>query len=324
MRFIPGTVSSFNQKRHPYYIFAADFRDTSAGVTALHYLCHALNCAGESAFLLNTTASKPGLNVRFLSESDCWHHKDSGVVPIMVYPEIVSGNPYNAIAVVRYMLNRDGFLTGQKIERTGGNIELTFYHSMEFVPPHEKSPEVIQVPVLDDALFAPPGIRKERTGSYLFISRFDKAEIDFSQLPADVEILSIENPKSLEELASIFQTAKVLYSYEISGTCVCAMLAGCPVIYVKNRNLTAIPGLRDYSTDGSAFIGEPGGMERAQATVAKVRKHWQKIKDKFPLQLHNFIDRTQTYGDAINRIEGRGIDYVMWSLFPNTRQQRVV
>src|SRR5215831_19030316 len=117
---MPGIspLGVFSEKRHPYYIFAADFRDTSTGVSALHYLCHALNCSGESAYLLNTFLSKPGLNVRFLSAADCWHHKAGKVVPIMVYPEIVSDNPYNALAIVRYMLNRDGLLTGRKIAKS--------------------------------------------------------------------------------------------------------------------------------------------------------------------------------------------------------------
>src|SRR5215211_2567717 len=114
MQFDAGNAGSFIGKRHPYYIFAADFRDTSAGVTALHYLCHALNCAGEAAYVLNTKLSNPGLNVRFLAEADCWHHRVSKVVPIMVYPEIVSANPYRALAIVRYMLNHDGLLTGNK------------------------------------------------------------------------------------------------------------------------------------------------------------------------------------------------------------------
>src|SRR5690242_16888824 len=85
-------VASFGEKRHPYYIFGADYRETSGGVTALHYLCHALNKAGESAYLFNTKISKPGLNVRFLAETDCRHHKSFQAVPIVVYPEIVSDN----------------------------------------------------------------------------------------------------------------------------------------------------------------------------------------------------------------------------------------
>ncbi len=289
---------SFNSNRHPYYIFAADFRDTSAGVTALHLLCHALNVSGESAYLLNTTLSKPGLNVRFLIEADCRQDSRSGVMPIMVYPEIVPDNPYKAVAIVRYMLNRDGALNGKKIQR--GPTELTFYHAHEFVDEQEAAPEIIQVPVLDDNLFSPPKVPTERIQSYLFISRADRNEIDYWQLPPDVQVLDIDNPKTLVELAAIFQTASALYSYETSGTCVCAMLSGCPVIYVKNSMLAKIPGQADYSTDGSAFIDEVDGLERARLTVGKVREHWQRIKDEFQPQLANFIKKTQAYADSMN------------------------
>jgi len=319
MQFSSARVGRFNPKRHPYYIYAADFRDNSAGVTALHYLCHSLNCAGEAAFLLNTTVTKPGLNVRFLSKADCSHHQESDVVPIMIYPEIVSDNPYNAVAVVRYMLNHDGLLTGRKIEWTG--IDLVFYHSPEFVPSGVKSPQIMQVPVLDDDLFSPSKNKPQRKQSYLLISRVNPADIDYSQLPSDVQILDIAHPKSLLELAAIFQTAKVLYSYEISGTCVCAMPCGCPVLYVRNSSLTKIPGQSDYSTNGSAFIDEPNGFERAQATVGRVRKHWQRVKDQFPRQLENFIDKTQAHGDKIGVHNYRAVEYIRNTLFSHQSSQ---
>jgi hypothetical protein len=143
----------------------------------------------------------------------------------------------------------------------------------------------------------------ERVGSYLYIGRRAKSEIDFTQLPSDIEILDMAKSRSLIELAAIFQSASVLYSYEISGTCTCAMLAGCPVIYVRNAGLSKIPCQREYSTDGAAFIDEVGGLERARATVGRVRNHWQGIKDRFPEQVNNFINKTQAFASIVNQSE---------------------
>jgi hypothetical protein len=305
----------FAERRHPYYIFAADFRDTSTGVTTLHYLCHALNCSGEAAFLLNTSSSKPGLNVRFLSANDCWYHKASKAVPIMVYPEIVSDNPYNALAVVRYMLNGDGVLTGRKIQK--GEFDLTFYYGPQFVPKDCRSAEILTVPVLHDSLFVPTTHAVQRTKKILFLSRAKRSEVDLSLFPSEVEVLDARNPKTLPELAALFQQASVLYSYENSGTCTYAMFAGCPVLYVRNSALTELPLMQEFHGDGYAFIDEPGGFERAQATVGKVRQHWQATKDEFPKQLKHFIDRTQELATLMSRGNPYCAMHIMQRIFPD-------
>ena len=49
-------------RRHPYYIVAPGWTRTSAGIRVLHRLCHALNEAGERAFVLRALARclRPG------------------------------------------------------------------------------------------------------------------------------------------------------------------------------------------------------------------------------------------------------------------------
>jgi hypothetical protein len=234
------------------------------------------------------------------------------MVPILVYPEIVTVNPYQGLAVVRYMLNHEGLLTGTPVAK--GERDLTFYHSPEFIPEGVTSPEVIQIPVCDDELFSPlPSVT--RAQSYLYLGRVRREEVDFSQLPADIQILDIHKPRSLKELAALFQTAAVLYSYEISGTCAYAMLAGCPVLYVRNRHLQQHPDLATFSTDGAAFIDEKGGLERARATVGRVRQRWQKIKDGFPSQLDNFIGKTQRFADSFE-MNDHSAAHMLRQIFP--------
>ncbi|MFC6806047.1 hypothetical protein ACFQE2_10095 [Methylophaga thalassica] len=38
----------------PFYIYAPDFSQKSAGIRALHYLCHGLNEMGREAYLVGT------------------------------------------------------------------------------------------------------------------------------------------------------------------------------------------------------------------------------------------------------------------------------
>ena len=94
------------------------------------------------------------------------------------------------------------------------------------------------------------------------------------------------------------------------------MLAGCPVIYVRNPNLAKLPGQGDYSTDGAAFHDEPDGLQRARATVCKVREHWQRIKDNFPQQLQNFMQKTQALAGFIQPRTPYATDFIMQRIFP--------
>lgn len=77
----------------PYYIFAMDYIQQSAGIRALHYLCHALNESGKEAYM-TCEGTVPHLRTPVLSPSIVMQHQTTGRKPIMVYPEIVSGDPF--------------------------------------------------------------------------------------------------------------------------------------------------------------------------------------------------------------------------------------
>src|SRR3989338_8054961 len=93
--------------RNPYYIVAANYIRTSAGIKSLHMLCHALNRRGERAYMalhphypashgFNTDWLTPVLTSRII-QSDF----ERGLTPITIYPETIQGNLFNAPMVVR-------------------------------------------------------------------------------------------------------------------------------------------------------------------------------------------------------------------------------
>jgi hypothetical protein len=111
----------FGNQDSPYYIFTPGWRDSSAGVRALHYLCHALNSNGSSAFLIfsepkpkNRPRTKGTLRTPELTWEIFDSHILSKIRPIVIYSETVVGNPLNADCVVRYVMNFPGALGGPK------------------------------------------------------------------------------------------------------------------------------------------------------------------------------------------------------------------
>jgi hypothetical protein len=105
-------INFFGSSRSPYYIFAPDYRQSSAGIRVLHYLCHALNELGEEAYLANARVAHPDLRTPMLSKETMRAHFLSSRTPIAIYPEVVKGNPLDTPIVARWLLNKPGHLGG--------------------------------------------------------------------------------------------------------------------------------------------------------------------------------------------------------------------
>ncbi|WP_338920078.1 glycosyltransferase family 2 protein [Pseudomonas silesiensis] len=275
---------------NPYYICAPDYRETSSGICVLHYLCHALNLIGQEAYITGCKEINPNLRTPILSEDIRRHHNALGLAPIAIYPEVVGDNPLCCPVVVRYMLNRDGFLTGKTIEPQSS--DLLFYYAHDFHEGKENA-RMLTLPMIDSELFSPPSQSLQRIGNYLYLHRFDSNNVDYSLLPEDIQVLSLKNPKTLSELADIFKTAATLYSYEISATCTEAMLCGCPVVYLKGGHVKTLPFTEHVGDAGATMYDEPDGLERARSSVGLARQRLLDMERQFWPQLDSFVEITQ-------------------------------
>lgn len=102
----------------PFIIVAPDYTHTSNGIRALHDLTHTINTHGRTARMLILTNDKiigngskdqltnPEWNTPLLDESERELLNDG----IVLYPEVVKGNPLNAKRVVRWLGNKEGVL----------------------------------------------------------------------------------------------------------------------------------------------------------------------------------------------------------------------
>lgn len=105
---------------HPTFLIAApNYKHQSAGIRALYRLCHHLNVAGYPAAMI----PKPGSKITRLPEWLTPLHSGPIGDSIVVYPEIVSGNPFDARKVVRWALNTPGRLGG---DRSYSDREMVF------------------------------------------------------------------------------------------------------------------------------------------------------------------------------------------------------
>ncbi|NWK77243.1 glycosyltransferase [Aquitalea sp. LB_tupeE] len=290
---------------HPYYIVSPPYRETSSGVRVLHLLCHYLRQRGMNAYV-TTSDGDAALDTPQLTDKLRKSHHEAGLEPIVIYPEIIPGNPYGARTVVRYILNKPGFLGG---ESKYHNAELLFtYNQADFVPAGMQA-DVLRVPVFNTELFNNNNNPHDgqRKGRYYYANRYcTLGGVVDPEIVQNATELSMANPRSLSELAALFREAECLYSYEMSAMCTEAMLCGCPVIYIPNPWMQSIPALQFFHGDGVAWGNTPEQVSHAKATVHKILGHYQEHIRQFDEQLSRFIEVTQkAASDAHQRLMSR-------------------
>ena len=101
------------KKNLPYIIVTPSYVPNSGGIIALHKLCHDLNQMGERAFLHHLNVDKK--NYFETNRNYQTPIADENIIrsdSIILYPEIVNGNPLNGKNIVRWLLNRPGEIGG--------------------------------------------------------------------------------------------------------------------------------------------------------------------------------------------------------------------
>ncbi|MBK4726998.1 glycosyltransferase [Pantoea agglomerans] len=274
----------------PYILLAPGYKESSLGIQVVHRLCHLLNEAGYDARLIECDVN-PDWNTPVISFEDYLDYSEGGEPCIAIYPEVVEGNPLNAPIVVRYMLNREGVIEQNKMNAAAE--DLYFWYRSEFAA-KAFDPQMLSLEAYDASLFCDDKTVKDL--DLLYLNRVPRSKVDFSTLPADVRILSMENPLSLTELAAVLKRGRVLYTYESSGTCFLANLCGCPVVARTLRGYETLAMTEDTVKDnagGIAWNDTPEEIVRTRQTLPSVRQWLFSKREKLDRQMQVFIAQTQ-------------------------------
>ncbi len=245
--------SLFGVSHHPYLIYAPDYTPISGGVRVMHLLCHALNELGYRA-ILACDKTHPQLNTPHCSVSAmpelCRELQKHGFKPIAVYPEIVHGNPFNALCVVRYLLNRPGHIGGP-IEFDATDI--LYAYDDYFVSPG-MSAKILTIPTIDPLIYHnnQPQTERRKVCFYARKYRIFKNKLPPSFHDGHIDLSYPERPWSV--IARILQDSRLLYCYEPSGITLEAVLCGCPVAYVLSDYMDAQPAKVFFGENGACTV----------------------------------------------------------------------
>lgn len=263
------------------YVIWTPSYDKSNGIKVLHLLYKKLEEQGFNVWLYSP---KPHLPEYKYIKKIPKELKNNGII---IYPEIVWGNPLGFQNVVRYVLNYPGVLGGAKQYH---HSEIIFTHSQEFFPQAFK----FRIPWIDETIFYEDDSPKIQDCYFVYKGgKFREAE----EVKGLLEI-NMKYPQSQKELAELLRKTKILYSYDnCSSVLDEALLCGAVVKIItkdgiEDYNINYKESIKDFETEFKNFITITQNMNylgKIETTKQQILKDSLKFADKIFKKLRKFF-----------------------------------
>jgi hypothetical protein len=305
------TRDSSDQRNPLKFIFyTPHYDDNSGGLIAIYKLAHMLNENGQTAkiwhwtrlhknevrmingkvskdFFIPTNVSQIDVNCPYpVIEANEKDIQDS----IVVYPEIIEGNPLGAKKVVRWLLNKPGAISGTSSYGFG---DLIFYYAEHFLPKGFIADESFRLKITD----MKTNIYKDnhegrRQGVYVMVRKCWDMSLTYHPDNA----IQVDG-KSHAELAKIFSSAQMFISYDLhTAYSVFASLCGCDSVVVPRPGMSKEQwkvGKDKLDIDGIAYGYED--IERARQTRPAMIARVQQGQMTNLQEMNNFLKTCGQY-----------------------------
>lgn len=197
-----------------FVVYAPPYRADSGGVIALHKLAHNLAELGEESYIYASVTNPVYKGIPTQSEWDA----AGGVV---IYPEIVKGNPLQAKKVVRWLLNSPGALGG---DGQFGETDLIYKYVDIFDSPRPHK-GILRAMELNIDKYVDKGMH--RSGSCYTIRKGTNLNVH----PKDA--ICFDHTISEKSLIHLFNTKETFYCYdELSFLLHQAAMCGCDAVAI--------------------------------------------------------------------------------------------
>jgi hypothetical protein len=254
-----------------FVIVAPPYTQSSNGIKTMHKICHTINQVGGDARLLflnggiqcgSSEHVNPVLNTPVLKREDLHLVTDKAIV---VYPEIVSGNPLCASKVVRYLGNKDGLLTGKPMG--AGPNDFLLAHSVVIEPKaHYVLHNAEFNPVFNDS-DTESYERRALDATYIGKGFVHGRGFAYGECPIVPKTLWITRnwPQGAEQLAYVLRRTRFFFTYDPwTATNIEAILCGAVPYFLRyepwtekeldGSELGIIPRLDEKKHDLAAFL----------------------------------------------------------------------
>lgn len=230
----------------------------SNGVKILHLLYKELEKRGFNVYLYSFPPCTQGFKYLEKISEDV---KNNAIV---IYPEVVTGNPLRFKNVVRYVLNSPGLLGGSKKYHQS---EVIFTHIKAFYP----QANILTFPWIDETVFYNANLPKTQDCYFVYKG----GEFRDAKETQGLFEININYPKTQKELADLLKTTGILYSYDN-----CSSLLDEAVLCGAQVKIITKEGIEDY------------------------KFKYYKLIENFEQNMNNFIETTQkmNYNGKIEKI----------------------
>jgi len=302
-----------------YIVMSPSYNEINGGVVVLHKLCHVLNQVGEEAYifhyrdnyllnsnhlfktaydaiknyckiLLNGFKVNPYLNTPVLNKipddisSDGW---------VVIYPEVVLGNPLGAKNVVRWLLHQPGFHNGN-ILYGPGELYFKFNSAIYDFQLLGSKTSVNELKVIHYPLehYNLDEIPTTRSGTAYCI-RKGKGK----KLIHDLNDSVLIDGLSHAETAKVFKSVKRFISYDtLTAFSIFAVLCGCESVVIPDEGISKhqwYPNIEDQYgiAYGLSILERENALQTSSKVLERVNRHHLESVDN----VSNMIDIVERY-----------------------------
>jgi O-antigen biosynthesis protein len=231
-----------------FLIYAPPYRNSSAGIRVLHRLSEELTKLGCNSFVFTDWSETERLKPYI---GDC----------VVVYPEIIRGNPMGAKNVVRYVLNTPGYLG--LCDATYADSELVFVYNKALLPAAQSATSqridesrLLEISVIEPWLFKPnPAVEKAYdivfwVGKGISVAQASLDKINEYMRGKKCLQITYQLPSTREAMALLFQSSReFLTTDDFTAMLPEAKLCGCTAtIMTANGPVTVEDDVSEHAT----------------------------------------------------------------------------
>lgn len=281
-----------------FVIYAHDFDENSGGIIVLHKLCYMLNCLGHRAIVwpANQRPISRYLQI-FKKKRKLVLSKDYPVLvakphelhenDIVVYPEIVNGNPLRHPNVVRWFLHKPGYHTG--VIDFGENELYFFFDS------HSNDASINPNPENKLSLLAinPAYVNRgeARSGS-CYLVRKGKNKPFVHDLNDSVKIDGLSHEKTAE----VFNKSVIFYSYdEMTMYSQFASLCGCISVVIPESYSCRKDWVENHPISKYGIAYGLDDIEHAIQTQHKVKEYFISQEEVSTFEIQRFVQKSKNF-----------------------------
>jgi len=266
-----------------YVIYSPPYNESVGGVVALHLLSETLSSLGEEVYITGPIKRYSNKS-KIISQNDRFDLNKT----IVIYPEVVVGNPFNAKHVVRWLLNTPRLMGGDGIFKDTDLI----YKYVDYFKADDESKVRGILNVFDFKLEKFYDYGKDRTNKQCFMVKkgVGKKMIHESNAIDFLPFLDDDNSRD------IFNDCEMFISYDYASMhSIQAALCGCVSVVIPDENVDRDEFIskRPYFKYGIAYGMDD--IERAKETMPMMRDYLKGFQEDSLQSVKDFVYQTKEH-----------------------------